>query len=265
MTGLALLNKSGHKFRLSLVIAVASFLWTITLQTRAVPEDDVFQQAVNYIFTGKIDPGVGPEIVDRKSCVVVVPEKFGGYARYYLTRFKMDDARIIPGLRDDPKIVGRDDTKVVGDSVAKAVPFFGNSSPKEAQDCRSELGEGFIASIIGDMFVHYAPASFDRIKMRTIGRDEVQPDPASRLPQPLTHQNRVVVGGVVKKDVDPFLSRIGGFDGDQQCDQAHRVNLRGLQHLRLPGLQIDRAMDVQALAPGGLLDPRPRPSAPNIL
>src|SRR5258707_8645906 len=117
----------------------------------------------------------------------------------------------IPGLRDDPKIVGRDDTKVVGDSVAKAVPFFGNSSPEEAQDCRSELGEGFIASIIGDMFVHYAPASFDRIKMRTIGRDEVQPDPASRLPQPLTHQNRVVVGGVVKKDVDPFLSRIGGF------------------------------------------------------
>src|SRR3989442_12830953 len=33
------------------------------------------------------------------------------------------------------------------------------------------------------------------------------------------------------------------------------TNLRGLQHLRLPGLQIDRAMDVQALAPGGLLDP----------
>jgi C-terminal processing protease CtpA/Prc len=40
-----------------LAIAVASFLWTITLQTRAVPEDDVFQQAVNYVFTGKIDPG----------------------------------------------------------------------------------------------------------------------------------------------------------------------------------------------------------------
>jgi hypothetical protein len=97
----------------------------------------------------------------------------------------------IPGLRDDPKIVGRDDAKVVGDSVAEAVPFFGNSSPEEAQDCRSELREGFIASVIGDMFVHYSPASFDRIKMRTIGRDEVRPDPASRLPQPLTHQNRV--------------------------------------------------------------------------
>src|SRR5258708_9847222 len=56
---------------------------------------------------------------------------------------------IIPGLRDDPKIVGRDDTKVVGDSVAKAVPFFGNSSPKEAQDCRSELGAGFCSLGIG--------------------------------------------------------------------------------------------------------------------
>src|SRR5258708_25832220 len=54
---------------------------------------------------------------------------------------------VIPALRDDPKIVGRDDTKVVGDSVAKAVPFFGNSSPEEAQDCRSELREGFIASV----------------------------------------------------------------------------------------------------------------------
>jgi len=53
MTGLALLNKSGHKFRLSLAIAVASFLWTITLQTRAVPKDDVFQQAVNYSSPGK--------------------------------------------------------------------------------------------------------------------------------------------------------------------------------------------------------------------
>jgi hypothetical protein len=110
----SLLNKSGHKFRLSLAIAVASFLWTITLQTRAVPEDDVFQQAVNYLFTGKIDPGADPEIVDRKSCVVVVPEKFGGYARYYLTRFKMDDARI------SNKYSGREvsyELEVAGDDI----------------------------------------------------------------------------------------------------------------------------------------------------
>jgi len=115
MTSLALLSKSGHRFRLSLAIAVASFLWTIALQTRAVPEDDVFQQAVNYVFTGKIDPGAGPEIVDRKSCVVVVPDpKFGGYARYYLTRFKMDEARI------SNKYSGREtsyELEVAGDDV----------------------------------------------------------------------------------------------------------------------------------------------------
>jgi hypothetical protein len=115
MTSLALLSKSGHRFRLSLAIAVASFLWTIALQTRAVPEDDVFQQAVNYVFTGKIDPRAGPEIVDRKSCVVVVPDpKFGGYARYYLTRFKMDEARI------SNKYSGREtsyELEVAGDDV----------------------------------------------------------------------------------------------------------------------------------------------------
>ena len=95
MTGLALLNKSCHKIRLLLHIAVVSFFWTVTLQTRAVAEDDVFQQAVNYVFTGRIDPRDGPDIVDRKSCIVVVPDpKFKRYARYYLSRFKMDAARV---------------------------------------------------------------------------------------------------------------------------------------------------------------------------
>lgn len=47
------------------------------------------------MFTGRTDPPDGPEIIDRKSCVVVVPEpKFNRYARYYLSRFKMDTARI---------------------------------------------------------------------------------------------------------------------------------------------------------------------------
>ena len=56
---------------------------------------DLFQQAVNYVFTGRLDPSDGPQIVDRDSCIVVVPEpKFNRYARYYLIRFKMDTARI---------------------------------------------------------------------------------------------------------------------------------------------------------------------------
>ncbi|HEY2186597.1 MAG TPA: hypothetical protein VGH39_16530 [Xanthobacteraceae bacterium] len=61
----------------------------------ASPEEDRFQQAVNYVFTGRTDPANGPEIVDRKECVVVVPEpKFNRYARYRLSRFKMDTHRI---------------------------------------------------------------------------------------------------------------------------------------------------------------------------
>jgi hypothetical protein len=61
----------------------------------ASPEEDRFQQAVNYVFTGRTDPANGPQIVDRKECVVVVPEpKFNRYARYHLSRFKMDTARI---------------------------------------------------------------------------------------------------------------------------------------------------------------------------
>ena len=94
MTGLALRKRSGHKIRLSLAIAVASFFWMVPLQT-AMTEDDVFQQAINYVFTGRIDPKDHPEIVDQKSCIVVIPEpNRNRYARYYLNRFKMDVSRI---------------------------------------------------------------------------------------------------------------------------------------------------------------------------
>jgi hypothetical protein len=93
--GLAHLNKSWYRIRWPLVVAAVSFLWTAPLQIRAVAEDDVFQLAVNYIFTGRTDPQNPPEIVDRKSCIVVVFDfKFQTYIRYYLSRFKMDSARI---------------------------------------------------------------------------------------------------------------------------------------------------------------------------
>lgn len=48
---------------------------------------------MNYIFTGQVDPQNGPEIVDRKSCVILLRDpNFNQYIRYYLSRFKMDDA-----------------------------------------------------------------------------------------------------------------------------------------------------------------------------
>jgi hypothetical protein len=86
---------SGTCLKSCSAVAVAFFLWFVAPQAQAATEDDRFQQAVNYVFTGSIDPKDAPEIVDRKSCVVMVPDrKFKRYARYYLGRFKMDTARI---------------------------------------------------------------------------------------------------------------------------------------------------------------------------
>jgi len=93
MPGLTPANESGRKFRRRSAVAAASLFGIASLQTPALSEADVFQQAVNYIFTGSIDPQDGPEIVDRKSCVIVHRDpKFNRYIRYHLSRFNMDGA-----------------------------------------------------------------------------------------------------------------------------------------------------------------------------
>ena len=93
---LTTVRRGGHPtLRRCLVAAAVSFLWTASLQTAAAAEDDMLQQAVNYVFTGTIDPQDAPEIADRKSCVVVVPDpKWKRFIRYYLTRLGLDDPRI---------------------------------------------------------------------------------------------------------------------------------------------------------------------------
>ena len=74
---------------------VVVFLWIVLTQIHALAEDDSLQQAVNYLFTGRNDPQDAPEILDRKSCVVVVPDsKSKQTIRYYLGRFRMDTAFI---------------------------------------------------------------------------------------------------------------------------------------------------------------------------
>jgi hypothetical protein len=78
----------------ALVIAIASVLWAIlTIHTMA--DNDLLQQALNYVFTGTISPEESPEIVDRKSCIVLVRDpRFPRFIRYHFDRFKPDDARI---------------------------------------------------------------------------------------------------------------------------------------------------------------------------
>jgi hypothetical protein len=79
--------------RTFLAVVIATAFWTVHLQNRAAAEADLFQEAVNYVFTGKTDPQDAPEIVDRKSCIVVMRDtKYKRYIRYYLSRFKIDIA-----------------------------------------------------------------------------------------------------------------------------------------------------------------------------
>jgi hypothetical protein len=126
-------NDSCHNIRLYLALAAVSLLSAAPLQSRAAAEDDMLQRAVNYVFTGRIDPLDGPAIVDRKSCVVVVPDpQFKRYIRYYLIRFKMDESRISK-LYSGSKVsyeleVGGDDIIVEYLKIDKTTIDFGLKS-----------------------------------------------------------------------------------------------------------------------------------------
>jgi hypothetical protein len=93
MAGAVPQNERGHTVGRALAAAVLSGFCAVVLAPPAPAETSVFQQAVNYVFTGQIDPPNGPEIVDQKSCVIVLHDpKYDRYIRYYLSRFRMDDA-----------------------------------------------------------------------------------------------------------------------------------------------------------------------------
>jgi hypothetical protein len=73
--------------------ALIAVIWTASLKQLPAAETDLFQEAVNYVFTGTTDPADVPQIVDRKSCIVVMRDpKYNRYIRYHLKRFKMDTA-----------------------------------------------------------------------------------------------------------------------------------------------------------------------------
>lgn len=78
----------------TVAIAIAPVLWAI-LAIHAMADNDLLQQAINYVFTGTISPQESPEIVDRRSCIVVVPDnRFPRFIRYYFDRFWPEDTRI---------------------------------------------------------------------------------------------------------------------------------------------------------------------------
>ncbi len=93
MRGWAQSGKAPPTIALCLAVA-AAFAAAATVALRASAGGDVFQQAVNYVFTGRIDPPDALAILDRKNCVVEMQDpQFKRYIRYYLRRFKLDAAR----------------------------------------------------------------------------------------------------------------------------------------------------------------------------
>jgi hypothetical protein len=78
--------------RLSLAILMAATAWGGT----AIPQDDEFRQAVNYVFSGNIEgrtPQLLSSIVDEDKCVISV-ETPGNSWVYYLKEIKPDSVVI---------------------------------------------------------------------------------------------------------------------------------------------------------------------------
>jgi hypothetical protein len=75
----------------------------------------------------------------------------------------------------------------------------------------------------------------------------MEPDPPARPGQPLLNRPRVMVADVVEKHMDDPHRWIQGLDCDQEGDCAQGVDRHHLDHAGLAGLQIDGAVNVQAI------------------
>lgn len=82
--------------RWPLALSAMALVAMIALPLRVSAQADLLQKAVNYVFTGKVDPDPGFEIVDRASCTVMALDpKNKRYVRYRLKNFQMDDALFV--------------------------------------------------------------------------------------------------------------------------------------------------------------------------
>ena len=82
----------------------------------------------------------------------------------------------------------------------------------------------------------------------------MQLDPAPRLSKPFLHELGMMIRRVVEKDMDKREQRIERLDRIQETDRRSGVDGQDLDHPGLPGLQIDRAVNVDALTPARLSD-----------
>lgn len=99
------------------VTTAAALAWLPIFAPPAFAEDDVLQQAINYVFTGRIDPERGPEMVDRNGCVVAVADSRNNrMTRYHLGRFRLDAPRfekVYSGRTPNYRLVAEGDDNVI--------------------------------------------------------------------------------------------------------------------------------------------------------
>ena len=110
------------------------------------------------------------------------------------------------------------------------------------------------STVVGRVFVHQSPEPLDRVKVRTIGWSVMKPDPTGGPRQPRHHHLGVVIAGVVEKHMDHPLGRIVELDHCQKCDQGRGVDRQLVAHEGGARLQVDRALDVEAVPAAGLID-----------
>lgn len=79
--------------------------------------DDALQQAINYVFTGRVDPEHGPEMIDRNGCVVAVLDPLSNrMTRYHLGRFRLNSPRfekLYAGRMPSYRLVAEGDDDVI--------------------------------------------------------------------------------------------------------------------------------------------------------
>ncbi|HEY4042710.1 MAG TPA: hypothetical protein VGM32_12815, partial [Rhodopila sp.] len=64
---------------------------------------------------------------------------------------RKEHSACIPRSRQNPKILGRDDAKIIRYLITIGVPFSGHLLTQEREDRRSEIGEHRMTSIVRNM------------------------------------------------------------------------------------------------------------------
>src|SRR3954467_9292919 len=116
----------------------------------------------------------------------------------------------IPGSPENPKILRGNDAKVIGHTIAKRVPPVGHIAAQETEHSFAEAVVSGVTSVMGHGFVHQSPETLDWVQMRTVGRNEVEPDPPARHGQPVLNRPGVMVAGIVQEHMDDPPRRIRG-------------------------------------------------------